>query len=124
MSQVPDERRTEAGSPGRGQQGEGHGADAEGCTQPEGEPKSGVVEDVGECELATVGLWDGQQRRDDDHVGKDGAPRGREEASLRVEIGVRQSGQAVEEDLDEEDSCERGADRSEQVSVDVFVDPL
>ena len=63
-----------------------------------------------------------QQRGDDDEVRQDRTPRRGEEPPAAVQEGVGQPGQSVEEDLDQEDPCERRADGSVHVGIDVAAD--
>ncbi len=70
-------------------------------------------------QLGVTGAGQRQQREDDDQVGEHRAPGRGEEPSPAVEVGVRDPGEAVEQDLDEEDPRERRADVAEQIRVDV-----
>ncbi len=60
-----------------------------------------------------------QQRGDDDEVRGDRAPRRCEELAAAVQERVRQSGQSVEQDLDQEDPRQQRADPAQQVGIDV-----
>ena len=106
----------------RGQQHQRHRGDAGGGAEAECPAEPVVRQHVGEIPGGRPGVRERQQRRDDDQVRQDRAPGGSEEPASAVQECIGESGEAIEEDLDQEDSGECGADRPVQVVVDILGD--
>ncbi len=122
VTEREDRSEPKAGVCHRRQQHDRHRGNADRRTEPERPPQPVVGQDL--LDLPAVGTRRGQrqQRGDDDEVRQDRAPGGSEEPATAVQECVGQPGQAVEEDLDQEDPCESRADGSIHVGIDVAAD--
>ena len=122
MFQIPNRTEAEPRSESGRDQGEGHRADTKCCAQAECQAKSLVVENVTEIPSGAHGVGQRQQCDNDDEVRKDRGPGGGEEASSAVQECVGEAGQAVKQDLDQEDPRQGRADRTEHIGVDALGD--
>ena len=121
VTRVPDKIPAQAGPVGRRNEHNSHRSDADRGAEPEGEPDTRVFDYIVEHVPVGTGCRQRQQRRNDDQVRQDRAPRRCKETTAAIEESVGYPGQPVEQDLDKKDPRQCCSDRPEQLRVDVGI---